>query len=274
MRVLMTTLISTLLVSCIGGSYVDSPEFQARVAELRAENARIDSFVTSLNTSSDFAVTKVKKKNKDVFVVHDLVAGEYSAIDIEGYVEGTDAVEFYNQNSHSFYFDLDFIPGYTTYDTVDTSGYDANGNWVSSSETITNTIPDRYVHKPSNMVFEKVSQSPKDLAKVTAVKEALAVRANADFLSEELGLSLDRSMEIASLHKYWAKASKKAMTLKELNSFSSELLGFSMESAVSAATQAINGNESDLNQLVDIAAEKNSISPEHASKLMTKLFSL
>ena len=64
------------------------------------------------------------------------------------------------------------------------------------------------------------------------------------------------------------------MTNAELDSFSTELLGFSITKGKEVAAEAMQGNTSGLDSLIKKAAVANSISPEHVQKLMTKVFGL
>jgi hypothetical protein len=64
------------------------------------------------------------------------------------------------------------------------------------------------------------------------------------------------------------------MTAAEQDSFSTELLGFSITAGKAAVKDSMNGNSAKIEDLVESAASKNGITPEHASKLMTKVFGL
>ena len=212
-------------------------------------------FVYNLNLSDDFAVKLMKDstEQRDFIVIYDPYTDTYDAINISGYNVNSSATDFYYSASTQFYGDLDVIPS-----------YDSPSGWVET----------QYRDHKTDLYFEKVSASAKDLAKVAALKEVIELDKSAEFLSSEFGLSLDRSKEIARLATHWKKASKKAMTNAEQDSFSTELLGFSITDGKQVIKEASEGNLSGLSELVEAAALKNSISPEHASRLMTKLFDL
>ena len=123
-------------------------------------------------------------------------------------------------------------------------------------------------------VFEKIGTTSKDLVKIQALAEQTRVKSNAEYISNNLGLSLERSTEIAKLKEVWKKSKKKSMTVEELNQFSHELLGFSIQSGVSAYRENLEGDSNQLDLLIDQAALTNRISPEHASKIMESLFDI
>ena len=64
------------------------------------------------------------------------------------------------------------------------------------------------------------------------------------------------------------------MTNAEVDSFSTELLGFSLTQGLSAYKASIEGDNSGLDALIKQSAAVNGITPEHASGLMTKVFGL
>ena len=64
------------------------------------------------------------------------------------------------------------------------------------------------------------------------------------------------------------------MTTSEVDAFSTELLGFSLTSGIEAYKASVDGDKSQVETLVEQAAQVNGITPEHATKLMTKVFGL
>ncbi len=217
-------------------------------------NQLAERFIYQLNLDPEYEVSLIKSstRTRNFIVVYDPFYGTYDAIDISGYSVDMDPIDYYN-NPITAYYDLDIIPGYDT-----ASGY-------------VNTY---YRDRNADLSFEKTTATSKDLAKVAALTEGIKLSKTAEFLSSEYGLSLGRSMDIAKLTQSWKKASKKGMTDAELDSFSAELLGFSITAGKTAVGKALEGDATGLEALVDQAAVKNSISPEHAKALMTKMFQL
>lgn len=275
MKILMMAVVSTLLVACNGGNGDGSPA--GPLYDSLNHNELAELFVQKLNSDSEFSVTLTKSDTRQTnfIVIYDATYDSYDAINIDAYDPNLDnASEYYNANSARTYIDLDEIPGH--YETRITTGWytDYNGVEQYGEYESTDYVETSYRDRSSGLVFEKVQASAKDLAKVVALKEAVQISKSAEFLSSELGLSMGRGMELASLQAHWKKASKKGMTNAEVDAFSTELLGFSLTSGVTAYKEAAAGDASSLNSLVEQSADMNGITPEHASQLMTKVFGL
>lgn len=218
-------------------------------------NELAERFVYNLNLDAEFDVTLVKSstETRNFIVVYDPLTDSYDAISISNYLPTMNATDHYNDLSTQFYADLDVLPG-----------YDSPSGWVSTE----------YRDRNSGLFFEKGVATSKDLAKMKALKEVIQIEKTAEYFSSEFGLSNSRGKEVAKLSAHWKKASMKAMTAKEIDSFSTELLGFSLTQGVDAYKTAIEGDASSLESLVKQSANANGITPEHAGKLMTKVFGL
>jgi len=71
----------------------------------------------------------------------------------------------------------------------------------------------------------------------------------------------------------WNKlSSARSVTADDANAFSKELLGFDINSAVEAYKKSVEGDATDLNTLIDQAAQVNGTTPEHINELMTTMF--
>jgi hypothetical protein len=235
-------------------------------------------FVSSLNLDADFDVTLVKDNTLEVnyVVIYDPYTDSYDAVNLGGYDPDYDnASDYYYNNSAASFFDLDVVPGHYEYDySYEIIGYDIDGYAIWDDVEYETWVPTRYADPSSSFIFEKTAATPKDLAKVSALKEVAQLEKSAKFLSKEFGLSLGRSQEVARLATHWKKASVKGMTSAEQDSFSTELLGFSISAGKKAAKDAMEGNATGLEALVKSAASQNNITPEHATKLMTKMFGM
>lgn len=213
-----------------------------------------DRFVYELDLDGEFEIEMVKNSTKQAnfIVIYDVANDSYDAINISGFVPGTTNPSDFFVNALT-YFDLDIIPSHQG-----TSG------WVKTA----------YRDRNSGLSFEKTIASTKDLAKLTALTELHIINRTAENYSSALGLSMTRSLEIAKLNAHWKKASVKSMTQKEVDAFSTELLGFSMSSGVQAMKSSLAGDDTAIISLVKKSANKNGITPEHARKLMTHVFNL
>ena len=266
------------LVLLVGCTYDYTPTGNGNGTPTLTHNELAEKFVQQLNLDADFSVTLAKKSTlQDNFIViYDPNTESYDAINIDNYDPTIDnASEYYHNNASRGFFNLTKQPGYSYEDyEYEEVGRDANNNPIYGYVKKTKWVPTRYLDETSGFKFEKVSASSKDLAKITAIKEAAEIQKSAEFLSSEFGLSVQRGKEIASLKAHWKKASKKGMTDSEVDAFSTELLGFSISSGLKAYHDSLDGDSSTLESLVNQSASLNSISPEHASKLMTKVFGL
>ncbi len=281
-KLISSIILGTMLISCSdnGGNGGGAPGYTHKQLAVK--------FVEELNLDAEFEVELIKKSTdqSDFIVIYDPLYDSYDAIDIQNYDPALDsAVDYYFTNSASFYYDLDEIPGHYegrwvgewvdeyAWDESTQSWYDTGFNtYVETYEDV--WIKTKYRDVATGLYFEKTSASAKDLAKVAAIKEVATINKTAEHLSSNFGLSIDRAKEIAKLSSNWKKASKKSMTDAEIDAFSSELLGFSITTGKEAVSEMLAGDDTKLEALVDQAAEANGITPEHATKLMTKVFGL
>lgn len=261
-QLLFLGLITMGIVGCNGGNGGGSPGY--------THNQLANKFVSELNLDPDFEVTLVKSSTlqKDYIVIYDPYTNTYDSINIDLYDPRFDnASNYYYDNAGVSFFDLDIIPSHLETELE----YDP---YLDEYIVVETWVPTRYRDYYSGITFEKVAATPKDLAKVAALKEVAALDKKAKFLSSNFGLSLDRGKEVAKLTAHWKKASLKGMTDKEQDNFSTELLGFSITQGKTAAAASLAGDTSKLTDLVEQAATANGITPEHASKLMSKVFGL
>ena len=279
MKVLLLGL-TVSLTSCMGGGYgLTDAQKQAIADRVDAQVQLTDSFVNDLNASGEFTVSIAKRFTDvgyDYLVIYDKDNNSYDAIDISRYDASVDnAADYYYDNLNHHFLDLKKIPAhYQTEYNYEVVGVDEWGYDVYDYVPEEVYVSTQYWDSRSNLYFEKVSASPKDLAKVVALQEAIEIDKASTSISNQLGLSLKRSREVANLKQYWKKVDKKSMTKSELSSFTTELLGFSIDDAIGAYQASANGNDSQLEGLINQSAEVNSITPEHAQSLMSKVFGL
>lgn len=268
MKGLVMCAVALVMIACSdggGGNGTGAPGYTHN--ELAAK------FVLDLNMQEGFEVSLAKDSTlkKNFVVIYDKTNDSYDAISIANYNPALDnAADFYANQESTIHYDLDVIPGYT--EAYDYQEEDSDGNlyWVEDTRWVDTAYRDRH----ANISFEKISATPKDLAKMSALIQEVKIQKTAQAMTADLGLSMGRAVEVAKLHMHWNKASIKSMTNNEVDSFSTELLGFSMTKGMAAVKSAFAGNESELNALINLSANTNGITPEHAKKLMTKVFGL
>ncbi|MBF0359558.1 MAG: hypothetical protein HQK49_01010 [Oligoflexia bacterium] len=121
-------------------------------------------------------------------------------------------------------------------------------------------------------LFEESSVSKKDLEKIGAFNQQLIVSKIAENLSSEFGLSEERGEKIAKLVYQWNSLSKQRnMTDADLSTIGKEILGFDMKKCKDAILNSSRGDNNLLNELINSAASKNKISPEHVNQILNSI---
>ncbi len=119
-------------------------------------------------------------------------------------------------------------------------------------------------------IFSESSDSIKDVETIGSNMEVVEAERLEDTLNVNYGLSAERARVVAkNISAYQKLSSKRSLTEKERNFFSTELLGVNFKNAQNALTS---GNAQDLNDLLEKAAEKNGTSPEQISSILTEIF--
>jgi hypothetical protein len=203
------------------------------------------------NPSLDYDIVKFGKDNANYVVLS--YDGTYAAIDISQYTTGTDALTY-------------IFSGVGVYDNLTANG---DGTYSCVAGTCTG------VSGPtsSTMVFENTTSSVKDLEKAAAFIEAHKVESLASSLSAQFGLSEERATTVAKLASSFEKLSKsRALTNADADAFSKELAGVSIAEMESAYKSMTEGSTSELNAVLEIAAEVNGTTSENMAVIMNKLF--
>jgi len=126
-----------------------------------------------------------------------------------------------------------------------------------------------YYVDSSGRLYEESSLSSKDLEKYGALIEHVKVNAISRNFVDEYGLSESRSLQLAKMTMAYSKVmERRAITPADNNVFAKELLGFSIEEAERAYQSAIEGDQSAVDRLLQVAADKNDSTPEHMRDLM------
>ncbi len=190
----------------------------------------------------DATLVKANTLKYDYIVIYDHDYNSYDAYYIGDYKVGQNVSDYIFAHNSQNYYDLDAIGG--------------------------NQYQDYY----TGITFEETSASSKDLQKLAAVKQEIAIQKSAKGLKAEFGLSDTRSREVARLAVQLAGANKKSMTDKDYDAFSKELLGTSIGKFQSAMKAAKEGNTKSMNSIIDTAAKVNGVGPEHMNQIMNGLF--
>jgi hypothetical protein len=123
------------------------------------------------------------------------------------------------------------------------------------------------------LLMSETSLTNRDTLKRAAVVEQYLVTEMAKQVKGKFGLSAERSLKIAKASNHFRKFSTtRALTADDTNAYAEEILGADFKAIEKAYTQSLRGNVSELNNVLEIAAEKNGVSSEKMGEIMTQLF--
>jgi hypothetical protein len=181
----------------------------------------------------------------------------YIAIDLKSYVGGqnlTGIVNYFSTNT--LYSNLSDM-GDGTFRCIGSAGC-TNFSGASASST---------------MVFEKTQPSLRDLESAAALVEDLDIKNKAENLAAKFALSEERAFEVSKLLSQWNKLShRRSMTDADAEAFSMELMGAKVSEVQKAYLKSLYGNTSELESLINRAAEVNGISSENMNRIVEELF--
>lgn len=150
------------------------------------------------------------------------------------------------------------------------SNFDTFGMLTPPDPLPTDLNNPTYFTDKNSELFSETTDSGKDLELIGANMEEVHADRLGEVLIANYGLSTKRAQAVAkNISAYQKLSSKRALTEKERNFFSTELLGVNFKNAKNALTS---GNAQDLNDLLEKAADKNGTSPEQISSILTELF--
>jgi hypothetical protein len=123
------------------------------------------------------------------------------------------------------------------------------------------------------LLLSEVSMTNKDTLKRAAVVEQYLVVEMSKQVKSKFGLSAERSLQVAKAANHFRKFSTtRALTAEDTNAYASEIVGVSFKAVEKAFDSSMKGDISGLNSIMEKAAEKNGVSPEKMSEIVTKLF--
>lgn len=123
------------------------------------------------------------------------------------------------------------------------------------------------------LLLSETSTTNKDTLKRAAVTEQYLVVEMAKQVKGKFGLSAERSLKVAKAANHFRKySSTRALTAEDTNAYASEIIGADFKSLERAYENTMKGNLSDLNSIIEKAAEKNGVSPEKMGQIVTQLF--
>lgn len=191
----------------------------------------------------DVELVKINTLQYNYVVVYDYDLGTYDAYDLTNYNPGENIGRFLDTNEWRFYYDL--IP-------------------------VGNNI---YEDPWTGTLFEKTEGTAKDRMKLAAAKEHLAIKAVAANLSANYGLSAERAQEVGKTIYMLKQTPKDRMTDADYDRFALAITGSTMDQIKSAAEKMASGDRSELNRVIEAAAQTNSLTPEDANAIVENIIS-
>ncbi|QDK46342.1 hypothetical protein DOM22_14790 [Bdellovibrio sp. ZAP7] len=148
----------------------------------------------------------------------------------------------------------------------DISSYIYSQKWYD-----VNYIGNGYYQDAAGYVYEETATSSKDLAKVTAMKQAMDINESAKGIQAQFGLSAERSTTLARLAVQLKNNPKSSMTDADYDAYTKEIIGSSYGQLKAAMVKQSQGDYSDVNALVEKAAQANGVGPEQVSQILMSL---
>lgn len=239
LKTAMALSISAALVACGGGGGGGNSSTGGKYfthAELAQE------FVKRVNVDVagyDLSLVKTHTLQTDYIVVYDKDYGTYDAYWLGNYNPGEDMAKYLHNYDDQFYYDLTPQSG--------------------------NQYRDPY----TGTLFEVVQASSKNLSKMKALNETLAIQKAAEGLRAEYGLSEEKAIDTARFAYHVQKAAPGTYNNKDYDAFAKELTG-------SSVTEFQNdfkaGNVSSLNERLNKAGEITGMGSEGVNKLIKDMF--
>ena len=170
----------------------------------------------------------------------------------------------------------------TNYDTSNDSGDTghASAELVIDEVTTFGGVGPQTLYFPTNLYkitsgplagsfLEESSTSKKDLESLGANKESLGDEELIYNLEENYGLSEERAQSVAKITSSFQKIqNKRALTAKEMNIYTQKVLGVDYTASKKALEKHIQGDSSEMEALMERAAELNNTSPEAVQDLV------
>ena len=120
-------------------------------------------------------------------------------------------------------------------------------------------------------IYEEKTASSKDLAKMAALKQGLDIKASAKNIQAQFGLSAERSQVLARLAVQLKNNPKASMTDADYDSYSKEIMGSSITEVKAALVKQAQGDSSDVNALINKAAQTNGVGPEQVTQILNAI---
>lgn len=148
-------------------------------------------------------------------------------------------------------------------------------SWMNPTHTL---WPVGFYGDDEQYVYDKYFQFirdtyGKDLEKLAAIDERKVIDDKADTIEENFGLSAQRSQDVSRAIFHMNKIkNKRALSEKDYDVLTNKLLGFNYKKGKDALEKYLQGEATDLEDLLAKAADVNGTTPEHMTEIMGELF--
>jgi hypothetical protein len=123
------------------------------------------------------------------------------------------------------------------------------------------------------LLFSETSITGKDTLKKAAAVEQYLVIEMSKQVKSKFGLSAERSLQVAKAANHFRKYStSRALTAEDTNAYAKEIVGADFKAIEKAYAGSMKGDLSNLNGILDVAAQKNGVSSEQMGEIITKMF--
>jgi len=227
---------------------------------------KAESFVELLNQNDNGITYEIAKADtrKEGWVVFTQTLGDQSgfmAYDLNNFEVG---------QTYENYMDTIMENPLTPYAAfIDGSYYELDLYIGVQALTVFGAIPISYPDADLTYVFEELSAGKKDLEKIGSEFEDMENADIQEHLTTSYGMSDDRAHQVAKVVGSYKKVqNKRALTDREMNTFSKQVFGLDYKKGMDAISKHIQGDSSEIDSLIEKAADKNGMSPEHVKELV------
>lgn len=230
---LVASFAALALTACSGGGGGPTETLHERMAREFVNRVNVDVYGYNLT------LVKTNTERLDYIVVYDNKFGTYDAYWIGGYSVGQNLSDYLAYYQYTFYYDLDYI-----------------GN-------------NRYRDYDSGNIFEKTSADTKNLAKMQALREEIAISKKAEELRATYGLSEEKSVNTARFAYKIKTSPAGTYNAKDFDAFAKDLTGTSITEFQNVVAS---GDKVALNEKLEKAGQVTGMGTEGVNKLINEMF--
>jgi hypothetical protein len=155
-------------------------------------------------------------------------------------------------------------------------GFDHNSDWSVMNDLVQNSVIGTTELDDERLAiafpFNMEPLNRKDLEKIGALMESQRLEILATNLMENFSLSETRALEVSKHVMAFQRVSgMRELTPFERDLFTKQILGFGYEKGKAAFDKYMQGDQEELDNLIQVAADKNETTPENIKEIMGQL---